>query len=309
MSPFRNCGPFTAGVILRMLPRHLIGLQLVLGVAVATTPLFAQQSPAPNRAQVYVDKYSELLSPLKEARFAYSGYYTRSRPTKGVAAKWESTGEFRVSVARKSFHCTSATQLVGVTGKPDFAPEDQGVEESLITPDTCLNVALVPKHLGVDPPFNVCVSMTKRRRGDEWSNELLTSSAGRAVWLCSMQLQNQITAAAGPIGLLPAFGESTLRFKTPIWIFSRNRRPRVLRTVRPARSLRPQAYRSISTSRKGGNGRHRPTDSSDADNPGGPLRGLFAIFCQVEDLLGTEGQSRKRFRRCCRRFARRLSGE
>lgn len=76
MSTFRNCGPFTAGIILRILPRRLIVLQL-LGAAVATTPLFAQQSLQPNRAQVYVDKYAEQLAPLKEARFAYSEHGTR----------------------------------------------------------------------------------------------------------------------------------------------------------------------------------------------------------------------------------------
>ncbi len=172
MSPLRHCGPSTAGIIIRMLPRHLIGIQLVLGVAVATTPLFAQQSSAPNRAQVYVDKYSEQLSPLKEARFAYSEHGARSEPTKGVVAKWESTGEFRVSVLNESFHCASSTKLVGVTGKPGFAPEDQGVEERLVTPDAYLIVGVPPKDPDLAPPFNLCVTTTKRRRGDEWSSEL-----------------------------------------------------------------------------------------------------------------------------------------
>ena len=170
MSPFKNCGPFTARIF-RMLPRHLIGLQLVLGAAAATTPLFAQQSPQPPSAQVYVDKYSEQLAPLKEARFAYSEHGTRSTPTKGVVAKWESTGEFRISVSNESIHCTSATQLVGLAGKPDFAPEDQGIEESLVTPDTYWRVGIPDKN-ALPSAENFAAQTTKRRRGDEWSDEL-----------------------------------------------------------------------------------------------------------------------------------------
>jgi hypothetical protein len=155
-----------------MLPRHLIGLQLILAAAIATTPLFAQQSPPTKRTQVYVDKYSEQLSPLKEVRFAYSGYFTRSTPSKGAVGKWESTGEFRVSDANESFHCTSATQLVGVTGKPDFVPQDLGVEESLVTPNTCLRVRIGPKNPALPTMVNAWVETTNRRKGDEWSNEL-----------------------------------------------------------------------------------------------------------------------------------------
>lgn len=100
----------------------------------------SQQSPAHKQAQFYLESYAKQLAPFTEVRFAYSGYTTRSTPSEGLVAKWESSGDFRVSVARKSFHCTSSAKLAKLTKEPDLPPQDLEVEECLVTPDTCLEL-------------------------------------------------------------------------------------------------------------------------------------------------------------------------
>lgn len=128
----------------------------------------SQQTPSQKQAQIYLEKYAEQLAPWKEVRFTYSGYTTRSTPSEGLVAKWESSGDFRLSAARKSFHFTSPSKLAELTDKPDMTPQDLGIEECLVTPDTCLRLGIVKDKRGE----SVSVEIKQRRQDDEWSDEL-----------------------------------------------------------------------------------------------------------------------------------------
>ena len=181
MSAFRTAEDFTGILFPRIIPPYFLLVQLFLCSAVATTPLFAQQSAPPDEKQFYVNKYAEQLALLQEARFTFSGYFTRSTPSKGMIARWESSGTVRVSAARKSLHCTAAATLAEFPDEPEFAPQDLEVEELLVTPDTFLSISVAKGLDSLDTSTSAerfHVDTKKQIREDEWCHALVHRELG-----------------------------------------------------------------------------------------------------------------------------------
>ncbi len=90
----------------------ICGAVLVLA-GLATNRLEAEEERRPrDETQRYLEKYSQFVVLLQEARFKYVGARTRSTPNEGVAGRWEESGTLSISAAQRSYHLTSVTNRV-----------------------------------------------------------------------------------------------------------------------------------------------------------------------------------------------------
>lgn len=167
--------------------------QFVLSLALAGTPLFAQQSVPPDKAKFYLGEYAKLLATMQEARFKYSGRHTRSTPSEGLCAKFNTSGIYNVSAARKSLHYTQSGTLTWCNVQVSV-PQDQGNTEVLVTPDTMLTVSST-RDESVPPETFYGIEWKQRVAAEDWENSLVRHELGLFL---GYVLQGAATEKTGP---------------------------------------------------------------------------------------------------------------
>lgn len=139
------------------------GVVLVFA-GLATNRLEAEEDRGSlDQTQRYLEKYSQLLAQLQEARFKYVGTRTRSTPKEGVAGRWEDSGTMSVSAAQRSYHLTS------VANRIHPGHEDLGGTEDLATPKRYLEISIPTEDRVASGPGGYGVSTLPQVRGDEWT--------------------------------------------------------------------------------------------------------------------------------------------